>query len=272
MFKSWRLGRVLGFPVEINLSFILLLAFVLLAWGGLSGLFVVLLAFASVFVHELGHALVARQRGVHVSGIEMSFFGGAAKMVQLPRSAKDEIAIAAAGPAVSLILAGIGLGLGIAVQSPLIALIGWVNLVIAAFNLIPALPMDGGRILRAALSYRMDYVRATDVAVTIARVFTVVFAVVGLAYGIWMLVLLSPFLWMMSSHEQRVARMMADDFAGYGRPVEVLGRDAWGNRPSRLSGWNSPFDPRGGGGPQGPVIRRFTIRQRDGHLVIETLE
>jgi len=273
MFKSWRLGRVLGFPVEINLSFILLLAFVLLAWGGLVGLFVVLLSFASVLVHELGHAVVARRRGVEVSGIELSFFGGAAKMVRLPRSAGDEIAIAAAGPAVSLMLGGAGLGLAALFGSPLLALVGWINLVIAGFNLIPALPMDGGRILRAALSYKMDYVRATDIAVTTARVFTVVFALFGLAFGIWTLVLLSPFLWMMSTHEQRLARMMAHEFAGYGQPVEVLGRDAWVRRqagPEPRGGWGSPFDPRGGS--SGPVIRRFAIRQRDGRLVIETLD
>jgi len=247
MLKSWRLGRVLGFPVEINLSFILLLALVLLTWGGLAGVFVVLLSFASVLVHELGHALVARRRGVAVSGIELSFFGGAAKMVQLPRSANDEIAIAAAGPAVSLMIGGAGLGLAALFHSPLFALIGWINLVIAGFNLIPALPMDGGRILRAALAYRMDYVRATDIAVIVARVFTVIFAVVGLAYGIWTLVLLSPFLWMMSSHEQRMARVMAHEFAGYGQPVEVLRR---GN----------------------PQFQRFVIRQRDGRLVIEVLD
>src|ERR1051325_3989509 len=112
MFTSWRLGRMFGFPVEINLSFLLLLGVVFLAYGGLGGVMVVLLAFGSVLLHELGHALVARRLGVHVSGIELSFFGGAAKMHDMPRSANHEIAIAAAGPAVSLILAGAGLGLG----------------------------------------------------------------------------------------------------------------------------------------------------------------
>src|SRR5882724_7981646 len=119
MFKSWRLGSVLGFPVQLNLSFLLLLGFVFLAFGGLPGVFIVLLAFGSVLLHELGHALVARKLGVHVSGIELSFFGGAAKMVQMPRSADHEIAIAAAGPAVSLILGGAGLGLGMLLYIPL---------------------------------------------------------------------------------------------------------------------------------------------------------
>src|SRR5689334_16590371 len=147
MFTSWRLGRVFGFPVEINLSFLLLLAVVYLAFGGLAGVLVVGLAFGSVLLHELGHALVARRLGVHISGIELSFFGGAAKMVQMPRSADHEIAIAAAGPAVSLMLAGAGFGLGVVLHSTLLWMIGSVNLAIAGFNLIPALPMDGGRIL-----------------------------------------------------------------------------------------------------------------------------
>jgi hypothetical protein len=87
----------------------------------------------------------------------------------------------------------------------------------------------------------MDYVRATDIAVVTARVFTILFAIVGLAFGIWTLVLLAPFLWMMSSQEQRMARMRADDFADYH------------------------------GGGQTP-IRGFAVRQRDGRLVIEVLD
>src|SRR5499433_434583 len=142
MLKSWRVGTMFGFPVEINLSFLLLLALVFLAFGGLIGVFVVLLAFGSVLLHELGHALVARRLGVHVSGIELSFFGGAAKMVQLPRTANHELMIAAAGPAVSLMLGGAGLGLGALTGLSLFAWLGWTNLVIAGFNLIPALPMD----------------------------------------------------------------------------------------------------------------------------------
>src|SRR6185503_5510562 len=103
MFKSWRLGRMFGFPVEVNLSFLLLLAVVFFAVGrgsitlGLGAVAIVLLAFASVLLHELGHALVARRLGVHVSGIELSFLGGAAKMMQMPRSPDHEIAMAAAG-------------------------------------------------------------------------------------------------------------------------------------------------------------------------------
>jgi len=214
MLKSWRLGTLLGFPVEINLSFLLLLAVVYFAFGGAIGVFVVALAFASVLVHELGHAVVARRLGVHVSGIELSFFGGAAKMTQMPRSANHELAIAAAGPAVSLAIGGAGLGLAALVHAPLLASIGWINLVIADFNLIPALPMDGGRILRALLTRKLDFVRATDVAVTVARVVAIGFVLWGLA-GAYQLLFLAPFLWLMGTREKQLARMMANRYAGF---------------------------------------------------------
>jgi Zn-dependent protease len=250
MLKSWRLGSLLGFPVEINVSFLFLLGLVLVAFGGLVGLLITCLAFASIVLHELGHALVARQRGVHVSGIELSFFGGAAKMVQMPRSSNDELAIAAAGPAISLALGGAGLGLAALVGSPLLATIGWINLIIAGFNLIPALPMDGGRILRALLARKLDFVRATDVSVTVARVVAVGFVIVGLM-GAYQLLVLAPFLWLMGSREKILARAMADQHVGYARGgVEVLPR---------------AFDRSG-------AARKFTIRQRDGRFVIEAID
>lgn len=210
--KRWRIGTLLGFPVEINLTFLLLLGVVLMWFGGLAGLIVVALAFSSVLLHELGHAVVARRLGVRVSGIELHFFGGAAKMIESPRSANDEIAIAAAGPAVSLILAGLGLGLGLLVGSWFVAMIGWINLTIALFNLVPALPMDGGRILRAWLTRRMDFVRATDASVAVARVVAIGLAVLGLATGAYTLVLLAPFLWMLGTRERQQARMLGNRY------------------------------------------------------------
>lgn len=254
MLKSWRLGTAFGFPVEVNLSFVLLLALVFLAFGGLAGVVLVCLAFGSVVLHELGHALVARQLGVEVSGIELSFFGGAAKMVRLPKTANHELAIAAAGPAVSLALGGAGLGLAALTHVGLFAYLGWVNLVIAGFNMIPALPMDGGRILRALLTRKLDFVHATDVAVKVARVVAALFVVVGLAIGAYQLVVLAPFLWFMGTREQVLARMMADQYA--------YTRDGYVERTRR---WDEPAPYAD------PQLRRFTIRQRGGRLVIEEL-
>src|SRR5262245_50569289 len=213
MFRSWRLGSILGFPVELSPSFLILLAIVFVWMGGIAGLAVVALAFASVLLHELGHAVVARRLGVQVSAIELNFFGGAAKMVALPRSANHEIAIAAAGPAVSLVLAGLGFGLAALLHAPLFVLIGWTNLVIAGLNLIPALPMDGGRILRALLTRKMDFVSATDAAVQVARVAAVGFGLFGLFTGAFQLLLLAPILWLMGTQERILARHIAHRYA-----------------------------------------------------------
>ena len=263
MFKTWRLGSLAGFPVEIKPSFLILLGLVFIAFGGLFGVFIVTLAFASVLLHELGHAVVARKLGVHVSGIELGFLGGAAKMVDMPRRPNHEIAIAAAGPAVSLALALAGLGLGALLHVQLLSTIGWINLVLAGFNLIPALPMDGGRILRAALAKRMSFVRATDTAVKISRVVAVGFGILGLM-GAYQLLILAPFLWMMGSREQMMARIVEDQFGGYpdgggGDDVEVLGRNAWETRGR-------------GGGAGGGNIRGFTVSQVGGRLVIEPID
>ena len=112
------LGRLFGFPLHVNVTFLLMLAVVGLFLGGLSGMFVVAIAFASVVAHELGHALVARHLGVRMAGIELHFFGGAAKMVDQPRTPGDEVAIAAAGPAVSFALGGVSMLLANATTWP----------------------------------------------------------------------------------------------------------------------------------------------------------
>jgi Zn-dependent protease len=111
---------------------------------------------------------------------------------------------------VSLVLGGLGLGLGLATGSSLVMMAGWINFVIAAFNLIPALPMDGGRILRATLAKRFGHVRATDIAVTVSRVAAISFAVFGIVGGHWNLLILAPFLWIMGTREKQLAQMMAD--------------------------------------------------------------
>ncbi len=206
MFPAIEFGRVFGIPLQARVSFLVMLAAVLLFLGGLTGMIVVLLAFASVILHELGHALVARKLGVGVSGIELHFFGGIAKLTSHPKSPKDEAIIAAAGPAVSFVLAGIGYLLYAATGLGGLALVGGVNLVIALFNLLPALPMDGGRIFRALLSLRLGHRRATEVSVKISRVVSIVFAIVGLAFMQLQLLLLAGVLWYMATAESSMAK------------------------------------------------------------------
>jgi len=204
--RPYRIGRLFGIPLEVNVSFLALLALVLFTMGGLVGVFVTLAVFASVVLHELGHALLARRLGVPVTGIELSFFGGAAKLAGQPRSAGDEIAIAAAGPAVSFVLAGVAHAGALLSGAHLLGLLASVNLVIGLFNLIPALPMDGGRILRALLSRRLGFLRATEVAVKVARVLSVAFVIGGLALGAYSLAVIGVVVWMMGSTELRMAR------------------------------------------------------------------
>ena len=221
MFPAFRIGTIFGFPIRLNLSFLLLLGFVLLTMGGVSGVLVALLAFGSVLLHELGHALMARHLRVGVSSIDLHFFGGAAQMTDQPRSPGDEIAIAAAGPAVSFALAGLGHGLAMVTGLPLLALFGTINLVIGAFNLLPAFPSDGGRILRALLARRRGLVPATELAVKVGRVVCVALGLVGLVVSSFQLVLMAVVLWTMGSAERLAVRLRGggDDWRGGPRRV-----------------------------------------------------
>jgi Zn-dependent protease len=220
--KSFHLGRIFGFPLKVNLSFLFLLGVVLVATGEISVVPLVLMAFGFVVLHELGHALMARHLGVRIKEIELQFFGGAAKMLDMPRSPGDEIAIAAAGPAVSFLFAGLGHGLAAVTDVGLFATVGWINLGIGLFNLIPALPMDGGRILRALLVKRMGFVRATEASVKVARGFAVLLAVVGVVNGPLTLVLLAGMLWLMGSVERRMARVRGYGPGGFGDEAPVV--------------------------------------------------
>jgi len=272
MFRSYRIGSIAGFPIEVNLSFLVLLGMALLTMGGLIGVFIVLIAFASVLLHELGHALTARHLGVHIAGIELSFFGGAAKMTNLPKSANDEVLIAAAGPAVSFTLGGLGFAFGMLTGLQFFQYFGWINLVLGVFNLLPALPMDGGRILRALLTRKYRFVKATDISVTIARGFAVLFAVYGVAVGNFFLPLLAVLLWFMGTAERRMARFISGDLSydksGYHRhsydvyPADVTA-DPWAQR-ARGTPWFNLHRPVQSSG--------FIIRQRNGRLIIEFVQ
>ena len=256
---------MLGFPIDLKSSFLLLLAIVFFVFGGLAGVVFVCVAFASVLAHELGHAVVARRLDVQIQDIQLGFLGGAARMTSMPRKANHEIMIAAAGPAVSLVLAAVGIGLGALLGSQLISTIGWLNLVLAGFNLLPALPMDGGRILRAALTHRYPYVKATAKAITVSRGFAILFGLMGLAGNLQML-LLAPFLWWMGTQELAMAAMVHEAYGGYpddpDRELERMAHGAWDRRRAARG-----QPPAFGGG-----MRRFTIRQVGGRVIIEAVD
>jgi Zn-dependent protease len=223
MLPSFRIGSLFGFPIRLNATFLLLLGAVFLWMGGMPGVLAVLFLFGSVLLHELGHALMARRLGVRMASIDLHFFGGAARMVDMPRTARDEIAIAAAGPAVSFVLAALGLFLGALTDSGLLVELGWVNLILGAFNLLPVFPSDGGRILRALLAPRRGLVAATDLAVKVGRYACVALGVYGLVHGPFQLVIVAVVLWTMGSAERMAVRMRGawDEWRRPSKQVEV---------------------------------------------------
>jgi Zn-dependent protease len=203
--KKWRIATISGFPIEVNLTFLILLGLVFLTRGGLVGILLTVLTFASILVHELGHALVARRLGVRIAGIEMQFFGGVAKMITPPRSARDEILIAAAGPAVSLAIAIGAIFLGVLVNWWVVTYLGFTNLVLGVFNLLPALPMDGGRIFRAWRAKRVGVMAATQTAVTMSKYIAIGLGVLGVVFGQFFVAALAVMIYLMARAEAQQA-------------------------------------------------------------------
>lgn len=193
----------------------------------------VLLLFVSVLLHELGHSLVARRRGIPVHGITLFFFGGVAELEQESETARDEFMVAIAGPIVSLMLAVLFFAIRIAVSDAHIqleALIGYlalVNLLLAAFNMLPGFPMDGGRVLRAAVwSINGNEFRATAVATTIGTCFGWLFLGIGLLIvvsgnlfsGLWIIVVG----WFLQHAARQTAQANRQDEAFSGVQVQEL--------------------------------------------------
>ncbi len=209
---SWTIGRIAGIDVSVHVTFLILLVFV-------SQPLFLLAIFGCVLLHELGHALAARSFGIGTRGILLLPIGGVAQLERIPRDPWQELVITIAGPAVNFVLAGIfallvlitggleglgGLSLvgGNALESLLV-----VNLTLGIFNLIPAFPMDGGRILRALLAWRMDYVDATLIASAVGRVIAVILGLIGLfsPYFSLTLVLLAVFVYFAARAEATMA-------------------------------------------------------------------
>lgn len=187
------------------------------------GLASVLLLFASILAHEFGHALVARRRGVEVEEIDLWLLGGVARMRGHPRSARDELSYALAGPAVTAAVAflfgGLALALPSATSAELRALISYeaeVNLLILGFNLVPAFPLDGGRVARALLwRHSGDLGKATEVAAGLGRAFGwilvaggVLLTFEGAADGLWLAVI-GVFVIMAAGAERAEERVIA---------------------------------------------------------------
>jgi Zn-dependent protease/CBS domain-containing protein len=238
---SAKLGRFAGIDVYVHATFLLLLAWVVWRYwsttGTLAGagaeIALVLLLFLCVLLHEYGHALTARRFGIGTRSITLLPIGGLALLERMPRDPRQEILVALAGPAVNLVIAALLYLLLLAggtggaplhlVSATLLPTLIAANLVLAIFNLLPAFPMDGGRVLRAALAMRMDRVRATRLAARIGQGLAVGLGILGLM-GNPVLLLIAVFVWIGAGAEagavavddslarQTAGRAMVTDF------------------------------------------------------------
>jgi Zn-dependent protease len=225
MLGSLELGRPFGIRTTVHPTFWLLPAIValqgILGPGLDSALFdigVLFAVFGCVALHELGHALAARRFGIGTQDITLYPIGGVARLERMPRSSWQEIAIALAGPAVNVAIAAVlatilaldGGSLGLLDDGEGVAVflnrVLWANVGLVLFNLIPAFPMDGGRVFRASAAWFTDRVSATNIAAKLGAVFAVLFAVVGFLSGNFMLVILAFFLWMAGKAEADAVR------------------------------------------------------------------
>ena len=199
---SWSIPilRVGGTQLRIHVTFLLLIGW--LAIGSASAAIFVLLLFLCVVLHEFGHAIAAKGYGINTPDITLLPIGGVARLERMPEEPKQELVIAIAGPLVNVIIAAclfvvIGARADVVPATvaggDLLVSLFKINVWLVLFNLLPAFPMDGGRVLRAALASRMTYARATQVAATVGQAFAFFFGVVGL-FGVPGLFGANPFL------------------------------------------------------------------------------
>ena len=242
--RSFRIGSAFGIPIRLDLTFLLVLP--LFAWligsqvegilpllnelpaedlaldalgrsptRWLLGLAAALGLFAGVVLHELGHSLVARSFGYPIESITLWLFGGIARLEELPEDWKQELAIALAGPAVSVVL-GLLVYVPFAVlpagQNGLRFVLGYLavlNVALAVFNLLPAFPMDGGRVLRAVLGRWWPYARATQIAAEVGKLFAILFGLVGLFGGNLILIGIAFFVYIGAAGEAQQVTIRA---------------------------------------------------------------
>jgi Zn-dependent protease/CBS domain-containing protein len=228
---SLPIGRFAGIRVQLHVTFLVLLIWIGLAiWSSeqsvsaaVAGVGFLLALFLCVLLHEFGHALTAAQFGVKTRDITLLPIGGVARLERMPDQPSQELLVALAGPAVNVVivvvlgvvLAALGrpvtadalLSAGTGLTGPgILERLLVLNALIVAFNLLPAFPMDGGRVLRALLAMRMSYASATASAAMVGKLFAVVFAVIGFFSNPFLL-FIALFVWMGASQESMAAQM-----------------------------------------------------------------
>ena len=226
---SWKIGEYAGIGVYIHATFLLIIGyFALTHWkaggGGaaLSGVLFILALFVCIVLHEFGHALTARRYGIATRDITLLPIGGVARLERMPEAPWQELWVALAGPAVNIVIS-------LTLTTWLVVTGQWgtlnqvafdqltfgsflpvlmvVNLILAGFNMLPAFPMDGGRVLRALLAMRMDYLRATQVASRLGQGMAVLFGFIGLYSWNPFLLFVALFVWMGAHQEASLVGM-----------------------------------------------------------------
>jgi stage IV sporulation protein FB len=249
---SFRIARLFGVDVKVHFTFVLLLGIQVIAGyqeagpAGLLTAFQTLLVFGCVVLHEFGHILTARRFGIQTRDVVLLPIGGVARLERLPERPREELLIAVAGPAVNLVLAvllGVYLAargvsvlgfLGSAIPAalfgnaggadplmtgPLARFLLLINTLLLGFNLLPAYPMDGGRVFRALLTTRLGYVRATRIAATVGQGLAMVAGLYGLLSGNYLFMLLALFVFLAAGQE---AAMVVARAAGRGIIVDQM--------------------------------------------------
>lgn len=240
MRASLKVARIFGIPIYLHVTLILILALFAVSFALTGGSFWIfkigygdlpidltgqlilgtvaaIILFVSVLVHELAHSYVALRKGYTITGITLFFFGGVSQIGKTPDRAPGEALMAFVGPASSIVIGAVftplfllvdGLGTSVGIQAIAITLsvTGFYNLLLGAFNLVPAFPMDGGRVLRAYLAKRMGYLQATETAVNVGKAAAVIMAIFGFFYSIWF-ILLAIFVYMGAGQELEGTRV-----------------------------------------------------------------
>jgi Zn-dependent protease/predicted transcriptional regulator len=224
---STKIGTFAGISVYVHTTFLMLIAWVGVAhWqaehslgAAIRGVAFILALFACVVLHEFGHALMAKRYGIRTRDITLLPIGGLARLERMPDEPRQELAVALAGPAVNVVIAA---ALFIALQTtgtlaPVQALsltsgsfferLMVVNVFLVAFNMLPAFPMDGGRVLRALLAIRMEYTRATQVAANIGQGMALLFGLIGLTVVNPFLLFIALFVWIGAGQEAAITQM-----------------------------------------------------------------
>lgn len=223
---TWHLGTFAGIAVRMHATFLLLLVFV--GWqhwlqdqslaAVVRGVTFIVALFGCVVLHEFGHALTARRFGIATRDITLLPIGGVARLERMPEDPVQELWVALAGPAVNVVIAGV-LYAWLAATAALVPLdqidvargpflerLLFINVALVGFNLLPAFPMDGGRVVRALLATRLEYTRATQIAATLGQGMAFLFGFLGLT-GNPLLLFIALFVWLGASQEASVVQM-----------------------------------------------------------------